>query len=151
MALCMSRGSLVALQRTATRLHQIRNTYLDSYVMMGLDEAQWATRLHPRAFLSSTNREKYRSSIREFSKIVTQLNVRLVVSGTGLSQDDVEDALASGVAKTNESVALVHKLGMFDTWPKLKPFLECYVPASFFSTPSGRRLEVRIREYLLGR
>jgi hypothetical protein len=58
--------------------------------------------------------------------------------------------MASGVSKPG-AVMLFHQLGMFDTWPKLKPFLERYIPASILETPSGYRLQVRIREYLLGR
>jgi hypothetical protein len=57
--------------------------------------------------------------------------------------------MASGVSKAD--VFLFHNLGMFDTWEKLKPFLERFIPASFLQSPSGYRLEIRMREYLLGR
>jgi hypothetical protein len=57
--------------------------------------------------------------------------------------------MASGVSK--EDVFVFHDLGMFDTWEKLQPFFERYVPASFLQSPSGYHLQKRIREYLLGR
>ena len=56
--------------------------------------------------------------------------------------------MASGVSKPAGAVKLFHQLGMFDTLPKLKPFLEHYLPASILESPSGYRLQQRIREYL---
>jgi hypothetical protein len=47
--------------------------------------------------------------------------------------------------------ALFHQLGMFDTWPKMRSFVERYIPASILETPSGYRLQQRMREYLVGR
>jgi hypothetical protein len=55
--------------------------------------------------------------------------IKPIVSGTDLSLADLEDD-ASGVSKPN-AVQLFHELGMFDTWPKLKSFLERYVPAAY--------------------
>ena len=72
------------------------------------------------------------------------------MSGTGLSLEDLEDDVASGVSKPR-AVDLFHQLGIFDSWPKLKPFLERYIPTSILESPSGYRLQQRIREYLQGR
>ena len=73
------------------------------------------------------------------------------MSVTGRSPVELEDVMASGVSKPAEGITLFHNLGMFDTWPKLKPFLERYIPTSFLETPSGYCLQKRIQEYLLGR
>jgi hypothetical protein len=58
--------------------------------------------------------------------------------------------MASGVSKPG-AVEVIHQLGMFDTWPKLKLFFERYIPPSILEPPSGFHLQQRIREYLLGR
>jgi hypothetical protein len=148
---CMVEATKKALEGTVQRLHHIRETYLDSsHFLTGLDEAQWAARLYPRGFLSFSDEKTYRSILREISKLLSDLNVQLVVSGTGLSLPEVQDAVSSGVSKP-EIVELVHELGTFDTWRNLRPFLECYVPATFLESASGCRLIKRIREYLLGR
>jgi hypothetical protein len=79
------------------------------------------------------------------------LPIKLIVSGTGISLVELEDVMASGVSKPAEGIILFHNLGMFDTWLKLKPFLERYIPTSFLETPSGYCLQKRFQEYLLGR
>jgi len=61
------------------------------------------------------------------------------------------DHVATGVSKPIGMVSFFYDLGIFDTWPKLKQFLERYLPASFFESPPGQLLQRRIREYLLGR
>ncbi|KAF8238519.1 hypothetical protein L208DRAFT_1387485, partial [Tricholoma matsutake] len=88
--------------------------------------SRWATRLYPHSFISST-----------------------MVSGTGLLLAELEEAMAFRVSKPG-AVILFHWLGMFDTWPKLKPFLEHYIPASILEIPSGYHLQIWIWEYLLG-
>jgi hypothetical protein len=113
-------------------------------------EAQRAVRLYRYSFISSTNGKVLRSILREIVEVFTKLPIKLVVSGTSLSLEELEEAMPSGVSKPAEAVILFHELGMFDTWPKLKPFLERYVPASFLESPSGYRLQQRIQEYLLG-
>ena len=149
---CLCQASVEALDILIGRLDAIRGCYLPrSRFIVGLDEAQHAVRLHPYSFISSTNQEVLRSILCEIVKVFTKSPIKLVVSGTGLSLGDLEEAMVSGVSKPAEAVILFHELGMFDTWPKLKAFLERYIPASFLETPSGHRLQQRIREYLLGR
>jgi len=150
---CLDDASDQALKKLILSLEDIRTEYpiLESKFVIGLDEAQQATRLYPRSFISSTSDFKYRSILREMAKVFTNLPFKFIVSGTGLSLVDVKDALASGVSKHADAVKLVHKLGMFDTWSKLNAFLKCYIPASFLESLSGYRLQHRIEEYLLGR
>ncbi|KAM6498797.1 hypothetical protein JOM56_006745, partial [Amanita muscaria] len=149
---CLRHASAEALDILVERLDTIRARYLPpSRFIVGLDEAQHAARLYPRSFISPPNSKVLRSILRVIAQVFTRSPIKLVVSGTGLPLEDLEDHRASGVSKPAESVILFHELGMFDTWPKLKAFLERYVPASFSETPSGYRLQQRIREYLLGR
>jgi hypothetical protein len=146
---CLRKASPQALHIMVDRLHDIRREYFpESNFIFGLDEAQRATRLYPYSFISSTKSNRYRSVIREIAKVFSK-SVDLVVSGTGLPLEELREAVASGVSK--DDIFVFHDLGMFDTWEKLQPFLERYLPASFWQTPSGDHLKKRIREYLLGR
>jgi hypothetical protein len=149
---CLHRAPNEAINELVERLNDIRHEYLpQSHFILGLDEAQRASRLYPRSFISSINPDKFRSIIREVFKVFTKSSIKLIVSGTSLSLVDLEDPMASGVSKPAEAVKLFHKLGMFDNWPKLKSFLERYVPASILNSPSGHRLQHQMREYLQGR
>ena len=122
----------------------------DPHFILGLDEAQWASRLYPHSFISSTDAATTRSIIREVAKVFTKLPIKLVVSGTGLSLQELNDTMASGVSKP-APVELFHNLGMFDTWQDVKLFVDRYIPAYIFETNSGRHLQQQMREYLLGR
>jgi hypothetical protein len=149
---CLPHASDAALDTLVGRLDEIRSDYLPgSHFVLGLDEAQQASRLYPRTFTSSTKPNEFRSIIREMANVFTESPIKLIVSGTDLPLPELEFAMASGVSKRAEAVQLFHKLGMFDTWPKLKAFLERYIPASIFESRSGRRLQLRMREYLQGR
>jgi hypothetical protein len=122
---CLRRASNEALDAPVERLDDIRHDYLqDSPFILALDEAQWASRLYPRSFISSTELGNFQSIIREVVDVFTKLPIKLLVSGTGLSLTECEDAITSGVSKPAGEVQLFHKLGIFDTWPKLKSFLE---------------------------
>jgi len=115
------------------------------------DEAQQAIRLYPHSFTSYVDAGVLQWSLRELVAVFTKLPGKLVVSGTGPPLEDLLDHVAAGVSKPIGMVSFFYDLGMFDTWPKLKQFLERYLPASFFESPSGQLLQRRIREYLLGR
>jgi hypothetical protein len=148
---CLHHASNDALDVLVERLGDTLGEYLpQAHFILGLDEAQRASRMYPRSFISSTNTHTFRSIIREIVKVFTTKEIKLIVSGTGLSLADLQDSMSSGVSKPVE-VILFHKLGMFDTWPKLKSFLERYIPRSILYSLSGYRLQQRMREYLQGR
>jgi len=150
---CLHEASNDALDQLIDRLPDICAHYMPAtHFIVAVDEAQQAVRKYPHSFVSSTDDRKYRSVIREIANVFTgqQLQIKLVVSGTGVTMDDLRDSVASGVSKP-KTVGLYHDLGMFDTWSKLKHFLERYLPATFLESPSGLRLQQRMREYLLGR
>jgi hypothetical protein len=149
---CLHNASDDALQALVNRLDDIRFKYMPrSRFIFGLDEAQRATRSYPNSFVSSSTPTQFRSIVREIAKVFNRSAVKLVVSGTGLSVEDLREAISSGVSKPTEAVVLFHDLGMFDTWPKLKAFLDRYIPTSLLDSDSGLYLQKRIREYLLGR
>ncbi|KAF8326242.1 hypothetical protein F5887DRAFT_1144981 [Amanita rubescens] len=141
-----------ALDALVNRLDVIIKKYsLHSELILGLDEAQWAARSYPYSGMSSSNSGAFRSIIREMVKAFTKAPVKIVVSGTAVLLADLDDSVASGVGKPAHKFKMFHELGMFDTWPKLKLFLERYVPASILNTPSWRCLQKRMQEYLRGR
>jgi hypothetical protein len=148
---CLRHASSEALDTLVGRLGAIRHKYLSGLrFILGLDEAQRASRMYPQSFISSTNPDRFRSIIHEIVRVFIKWPIKLIMSGTSVSLKDFECAMASGVAKS-EAVRVFHKLGMFDTLPKLKSFVERYVPASILESDSGHRLLQRMREYLLGR
>ena len=148
---CLRLASDEALDTLVERLDSIRHEFLlNSRVILGLDEAQVASRMYPHSFISSDNPDTFRSVIREMVEVFTKFPIKLVVSGTGLSAVEVENATTSGVGKA-APVHVFHELGMFDTWPKLKSFVERYIPASILESKSGKFLQQRMREYLQGR
>ncbi|KAF8338586.1 hypothetical protein F5887DRAFT_1236729 [Amanita rubescens] len=141
-----------ALDALVNRLDVIIKKYFPhSRPILGLDEAQWAARSYPCSGMSSSNSGAFRSIICEMVRAFTNAPVKIVVSGTGVSLADLEDSVASGVGKSTHKVKVFHELGMFNTWPKLKLFLERYVPASILNAPSWRCLQKRMQEYLRGR
>jgi hypothetical protein len=151
---CLDHASPEYLDRLVERLDAICRRHLPGEnFIVELDEAQHAVRNYPRCFVSSGNNTKHRSILREMVKVFNKAPMKIVVSGTGMSMEDLEgDFIASGVSKPfvpNEGWTT--ELGMFDNWPKLKVFLERYLPPSFLETASGHRLQQRIQEYLLGR
>lgn len=150
---CLSKASSDALDTLVNNLNHIRETYLPhrSNFILGLDEAQQATRLYPYSFISSNSDTVFRSIMCAIVEVFTKSPIKLVVSGTGLSLVELQEAMASGVSKPAHNVLVYHQLGMFDTWQRLRPFLERYIPRFFLESPSGLRLQNRMREYLLGR
>ena len=148
---CLGRASDESLDELVKRLNIIGHEFLsNSRVVLGLDEAQVASRMYPHSFISSNNPDTFWSVIREMVNVFTKFPIKLVVSGTGLSAVEVQNAMTSGVGKA-APVHVFHELGMFDTWPKLKSFVERYIPASILESKSGKFLQQRMREYLQGR
>jgi hypothetical protein len=149
---CLERASDDALTTLIKDFEQIRMQYFpESRFTIALDEAQHAVRLHRFCFLSSGQPTKFRSILREIVKVFSILTVKIVVSGTGLSLEEVEDALNSSVGKPLGQFETFVELGMFDDPPKLETTLRRYIPSPILESPSGKSLQMRIREYLPGR
>ena len=148
---CLDRASDGALTTLIKCFEQIRMQYFpESRFTIALDEAQQAVRLHRFSFLSAREPTKCRSILREIVKVFTSLVVKIVVSGTGLSLEEVEDALHSSVAKPLGQFNTFVDLGMFDNPLKLERTVEQYIPSHILESPSGRSLRLRILEYLPG-
>ena len=131
------------------RVHQ--QYFPTSKFFITLDEAQVASRLNRFSFLSSSDRTKSRSVLREIVKVFSVLVSQIVVSGTGLSLEDVEDDLTSGVGKPRGRFKTFVDFGMLDDPLKLGATLRKYIPPFMLESDSGKSLQLRIREYLPGR
>ncbi|KAK2460014.1 hypothetical protein APHAL10511_008020 [Amanita phalloides] len=141
------------LERIPNLLGHIRKEYLDgNKIVYVIDEAQVAVQTHLSAFFSSGSVQCPRSILRQIIHVASKYPVKLVVSGTGLSLvEDAESTLASGISKTSAEVKLVHRLGGFDNWKSMEPFIRRYVPSTVLETEEGAMLQYRIRQYLTGR
>jgi hypothetical protein len=149
---CLDRASDDALETLIKDFEQIRMQYFpESGFTIALDEAQHAVRLHRFCFLSSGEHTTFRSILREIVKVFNSLVVKIVVSGTGLSLEEVEEVLNSSVGKPLGQFETFVELGMFDDPLKLEAALQRYIPSSILESPSGKSLQTRIREYLPGR
>ena len=149
---CIDLASDSALETIIKDFERIRMRYFPgSGFTIALDEAQQAVRLHHFCFLSYSEPTAFRSILREIVKVFDSLAVKIVVSGTGLSLEEVEDALNSGVGKPLGQFETFVELGMFDNPLKLEATLQRYIPSSILESPSGKSLRMRIREYLPGR
>ena len=149
---CLDRASDGALTTLIKDFEQIRMQYFsEARFTIALDEAQQAARLYRFSFLSTREPTKFRSILREIVKVFSSLVVKIVVSGTGLSLEEVEDTPNSSVAKPLGQFMTFVELGMFDNSLKLEATVQQYIPSYMLKSPSGKSLQLRIREYLPGR
>ena len=99
---CLDRASDRALTSLINDFASVHWRYLprSAKFFIMLDQAQVVSRLHRFSFLSSSNHTKSRSILREIVKVFSVLVSQIVVSGTELSLEDVEDDLAFGLGKS---------------------------------------------------
>ena len=149
---CLDCASDRALSTLFYRLEDIHSRHFpSSRIIFALDEAQQAMRLYRHSFLSSSNPTKFRSILPQIVRVFLRLSVKVVVSGTWLSYEEVEDPQGFGVGKPPGQFRIFNNLGMFDTRLKLEATLRRYIPPSFLESDSGKHLLQRIWEYLPGR
>jgi hypothetical protein len=146
---CLDSASDRALTTLIGDFENLHSKYFrHSKFVIALDEAQQAARLHRFSFLSSSDPSIFRSILREIIKVFSVLVVKIVVSGTGLSLEEVEDALTSSVGKPPGQFETFVQLGMLNS---PEAILRQYIPPLILESVSGKSLQLRIREYLLGR
>jgi hypothetical protein len=83
-----------------------------------IDEAQIAAATFREAFLSGdykTHRPVLREIIVTWNSMVKEIMRNLIICGTGLSMDMLEDALASNALKYGKGIRKFSNLGGFDT------------------------------------
>jgi hypothetical protein len=118
-----------------------------------LDEAQVPTNLFAGCFVSDADPAKPRPILRPI--ILTWISVlpNLIVSGTGISMQDLETVLGSAVAKERGQPRpeTVTDIGAFDDEEDQRVYLEYYLPRRFLDRDSGRALASRVGYWLHGR
>ena len=118
-----------------------------------LDEAQYAATQHNSSFRSDQN-GSYRPILREIVKAWEGQSfgqgVFMVVAGTGISKDVVDQAMASAIMKDSR-YRWCSDTGAFDLQPVQTDYLRKYLPQSLLQTEAGVRLLERVWYWLHGR
>jgi hypothetical protein len=115
-----------------------------------LDEAQVPTNLFINCFLSETEPTKRRPILREIVASWTKVLPDLIVSGTGVSMQEVESVLDSAVAKEGDLQSTT-STGAFDNQNDQKEYLKQYLPSGFLDSEPGKALVLRAGYWLCGR
>ncbi|KAF9446423.1 hypothetical protein P691DRAFT_627847, partial [Macrolepiota fuliginosa MF-IS2] len=118
-----------------------------------LDEAQFAATQHTTSFRSDQNgchRPILREIVRAWEGQCSGQGVFMVVAGTGISKDVVDQAMASAIMKDSK-YRWCSDTGAFDTVEVQRRYLTKYLPKSLLKSKSGERLLGRIWYWLRGR
>jgi hypothetical protein len=118
-----------------------------------LDEAQHAATQHSSSFRSEQN-GAHRPILREIVKAWEGQSfgqgVFMVVAGTGISKDVVDQSMASAIMKDSR-YRWCSDTGAFDSQDVQRRYLERYLPRDLLSSESGQRLLERVWHWLHGR
>ncbi|KAG5643748.1 hypothetical protein DXG03_009682 [Asterophora parasitica] len=118
-----------------------------------LDEAQYAATQHCNAFRSdngSAYRPVLREIVRAWENQCAGQGVFMVVAGTGISKDVVDQAMASAIMKESK-YRWCSDTGAFDAVDAQRRYIQKYLPPAFLSSASGERLMERVGYWLHGR
>jgi hypothetical protein len=75
----------------------------------------------------------------------------IIISGTGISRQVVEEVLGSVVAKDPSTIFTVTDTGAFDDEDDQRTYLEQYLPSGYLNTAQGKYLATRVGYWLHGR
>lgn len=118
-----------------------------------LDEAQYAATQHSSSFRSDHNgyhRPILREIVRAWEGQSCGQGVFMVVAGTGISKDVVDQAMASAIMKDSR-YRWCSDTGAFDRQEVQRLYLLKYLPPSLATTQPGVRLLERLWYWLHGR
>ncbi len=118
-----------------------------------LDEAQHAATQHISSFRSEQNGTHcpiLREILKAWEGQSSGQGVFMVVAGTGIPKDVVDQAMFAAVMKDSK-YRWCSDTGAFDTRPAQQRYLQKYLPKSFLASQSGIRLLERIWYWLHGR
>ncbi|KIY69927.1 hypothetical protein CYLTODRAFT_208974 [Cylindrobasidium torrendii FP15055 ss-10] len=147
---------------TGSRTHTVFSEKSAQDIVIVIDEAQMATDILPRAFLSQTKPfdsglPMWRSILREtivcWRSLPTRTLVKnLIVTGTGLSMEKFEELKDSAAVKP-QHWTMVHETGSFSTAEEQWQYAVKFLPKSVVRTngPSIRLLRFRMWHWLRGR
>jgi len=118
-----------------------------------LDEAQHAATQHSESFRSDQN-GAHRPILREIVKAWEEQSfgqgVFMVVAGTGISKDVVDQSMASAIMKDSR-YRWCSDTGAFDCRDGQFKYLQNYLPQKLLASKSGQRLLERVWYWLHGR
>ncbi|KAF8882245.1 hypothetical protein BD779DRAFT_1612475 [Infundibulicybe gibba] len=118
-----------------------------------LDEAQYAATEHSSAFRSEQNgahRPILREIVRAWESQSLGQGVFMVVAGTGISKDVVDQAMASAIMKDSK-YRWCSDTGAFDDVEVQRKYVLKYLPPWISCSAAGKRLLERIWYWLHGR
>lgn len=119
-----------------------------------LDEAQYAASSYSSAFRSASNpmspRPVLREIVRSWEMQGAAHGVFMVVAGTGISKDVVDQAMASAIMKDSR-YRWSSDTGAFDSEEQQEAYLRKYLPSDLLASQSGKRLLQRVCHWLRGR
>lgn len=134
-----------------SRQHRPSDTQTPMFCV--LDEAQYAATQHFNAFKSDTGnapRPILREIVKAWERQSSGHGIFMVVAGTGISKDIVDQAMASAIMKESK-YRWCSDTGAFDDLDEQRRYVEKYLPPSLLSSNSGMRLIRRIGYWLRGR
>jgi hypothetical protein len=135
-----------------SELDSVREILGGAAIFLALDEAQDLAKLYKAFFLSHSDPGVPRPVIRNLVEIWSQHISNIIISGTGLSMQSLEDALHSVVAKVNgQKTEPVTDLGAFESDFNQRAYFKRYLPPGFLTSKNGERLASRIVFWLHGR
>jgi hypothetical protein len=129
------------------------STMIQTPLFCVLDEAQYAATQHSSAFRSdhsNAHRPILREIVRAWEGQSFGQGVFMVVAGTGISKDVVDQAMASAIMKESK-YRWCSDTGAFDNIHSQRRYILKYLPSSLVESPSGRRLIERMEYWLCGR
>ncbi|KAG6817695.1 hypothetical protein H0H93_007062 [Arthromyces matolae] len=122
--------------------HLSSTTARQTPIFCVLDEAQFAATQLSTAFRSengSANRPILREIVRSWEGQTSGQGVFMVVAGTGISKDVVDQAMASAIMKESK-YRWCSDTGAFDDPLVQQHYIEKFFPPAFLNSASGQRL-----------
>ena len=116
-----------------------------------LDEAHVLAELASECFKSWNQPYEDSPILRELTMTWEECFPDLIISGTGISMEKIEDVLGSAIAKQGGEVLTFTDLGAFDSEERQRAYMERYLPLGFLNGPSGTVLASRAAYWLHGR
>jgi hypothetical protein len=134
-----------------TLMEEIDRRFISNPLYFVLDEAQLPARLYREAYRSATDTSRQRPILREILSAWV-IKGYTIISGTGLSVKEVEEATGSQVVKGDVLRWLtVTQTGAFDSPEAQSSYISRYLPRYLLQSDSGRSLLCRCWSWLRGR
>ncbi|KAG8817621.1 hypothetical protein FRC19_011261 [Serendipita sp. 401] len=143
---------LQALMARDLNLKMILGVDIDKPFLLILDEAQVASLEYGSCFLNSAGDKRLpvlRPIIQTMLEHQTQVNAKIIVSGTGFSQELLMEVLSSVVSKS--AWKMMADISIFMDQNTQPSYIAKYLPPAFLQSQSGIDLQFRMQGWLQGR